>query len=300
MSTNHVIIPSKGRPHCATAQYLSDICYPSGFTILLGDDDESVQDYLDRWGSEHVLVFDKRAAMECTDLMDAFGDSAPSGVSPARNMVAKVARGMGLERVWMFDDDYKMVSVTHSDNSREQLLDGKRLFDELDKIERFGISTEIPVVGFGFNSVNNAAQHNTKRGNHVYNGFNIDVREGHFIPFSGRLFEDGTHTMTTMRMGKTDFCFYHIYITPDEQMYMFNKKKSGKQQGGLHDTYGFFAGDDELSMHNNNQCRNVGYPLMQAPIASKIVVYKNNPRLGKEYDSRHLQVKVLSDSWKRL
>ena len=288
-----IIIPSKGRPGCPTARYLEDIGYPGGYRIIVGSDDDAAQGYLDNFGSDHVEVFDIDEAVASTDMMDAYGASMPHGVSPARNRAAATARAMGLSRVWMFDDDYSSIVLVKSGSPRERVSDGGRLNSLLDEIESFGMMAGIPVVGFGFNSIRNSPDNIKKRGFHVYNGFNLSVSDGDFVPFRGRLFEDGVHTQEILRTGRPDFCFHHLYIEKAGEMYTYND--GAKQDGGLSDAYREMSLDDDERSHLI--CRNVAYMVMVSPTAA--VLTNTRKGLGKVQKASILAPKSIDGRYRR-
>lgn len=289
-------IPSKGRPDCVTARYLLESGYPGEITIVIGDDDDSAGQYVSNFGRESVVVFDKGLAARKSDLADAWGDTMPAGVTPARNFIAELARNSGLERCWMFDDDYRFISRIFRDGTRRRLLDGSEIFDALNEIEEFGKSTKIPVVGFEVYSRANSTSGCVEFGNQVYNGFNMDVTLDKFVPFKGRLFEDGAHTMEMMRLGRTDFSFHHLYIEVAAKPFTFSEKK---QNGGLYDTYVNVSGADEESLARDAaQVRNIGYTLLQAPTACEMVMSGSRP-IRKRYLTSKLQVKRLSEKHAR-
>lgn len=289
---NHIFIPSKGRPECVTARYLADIGYPGGWTILLGDDDDSIEEYVDNFGEEHIIVFDKRAAVDNTDMMDAYADSRPSGVAPARNEVARQARMMGLERCWMLDDDYDGIMKYGKDPLDKHIIsDGHELFDELEVIESFGERTQLPVVGFDTTGWKRRVPFYSK---YVFNGFNMDVREGHFVPFRGRLFEDAVHTMQMANMGKSDMCFRHLECHDIAGSYAWNTADTKEVKGGLNDLYGEYSGGwDKRDVVRLTNCQ---FTVMANPTYYRIIF-----RPDKFYWECNLSVHVMivSDKWAR-
>lgn len=256
-----IFIPSKGRPQCLTARYLSEIGYTSNFVIVVGDDDDTYQQYVDTWGTGSVVLFDKEEAARKTDMMDAFGDTRASGVAPARNAIIDIARDMGLDRCWLMDDDYDSLWVLHSNGNHERVRDGERLRFLLGQMEDFGRQTQIPVVGFREGP---SSRPNDKHGCRVYCAHNVATDKRSFRRFSGRMLDDSVHSSMQLRIGRSDFLFQHMYVKHSDKPYAYNDK-AGEQGGGMSEAY---AEPDAMEVAERQalvRCRYIGYNVMQSP-----------------------------------
>lgn len=87
-----------------TVETLRKHGYTGPIKLLLDDEDETVDLYREKFGSENVLVFSKAEAAKIVDVMDNRGDLR--GVVYARNASFEVARSLGWTHFIMLDDDY--------------------------------------------------------------------------------------------------------------------------------------------------------------------------------------------------
>jgi hypothetical protein len=102
-----VFILTHGRPAgvSATLGALRRARYTGKWWLVLDTDDETVHDYAQRWGAEHILTFDKDEEAKRFDLAD--NRDHPRGVIVyARNAAARLAAEMGLRYYMQLDDDY--------------------------------------------------------------------------------------------------------------------------------------------------------------------------------------------------
>lgn len=291
MRNNVIFIPSKGRPQCLTASYLKDIDYPSEVIIVVGDDDDTYQEYVDTWGNESVILFDKELAARDTDMMDAFGDSRASGVAPARNAIIEIARGMGLDRCWLMDDDYDSLWVLHSNGNHEKIRDGNRLFGLLEQIEDFGRQTNIPVVGFREGP---STRRYDGHGCRVYCAHNISTDAKTFNKFAGRMLDDSIHTARQLRVGRSDFLFQHMYVKQADKPYAYNDK-AGEQGGGMNEAYTESDGMEVAERQALVRCRYIGYNVMQSP--NGVTGTFNGLRVTPRDLDDAMDVKVLHWRW---
>ena len=290
MSTNAVFIPSKGRPECKTAQYLYNIGYPGEWHIVLGDDDGTIDEYRAAWGEDRLIVFDKAAELANTDFMDAWADTRPSGVAPARNFIARYAKEHGLARFWLFDDDYKSFSIK-KDEGEVEIESGKRLFDLFDEIEEFGISTGIPVVGV---LARDWTKDKTSRCSRIYNGHNLATNG--FWPFKARMFDDSVHALMGMRVGCVDFGFCHMHINLVGNQFR-DSSKTGNMKGGMFEVYDECAEYGDGERRHLAQIRDIGYQVMACPSGLRITLKNESARIA--HNDMKLAPKILGERHRR-
>lgn len=103
-----IFVLSHGRPKEAanrTIRTLQMSRYTGRWYIVLDTDDETAPEYVERFGAEHVLTFDKDEVAETFDLAD--NRDGPRGVIVyARNAVDTLAADLGLRYYMQLDDDY--------------------------------------------------------------------------------------------------------------------------------------------------------------------------------------------------
>jgi hypothetical protein len=282
-----IYIVSKGRPECWTAQYLDYVKYPDDWFIVCGSNDDTLPEYIDRWGDERVIVFDHPVAAAMFDPMDAFGDSKPSGVMPARNVVRNISHARGELRHWIFDDDYRQV-VAVTDDCRYPVLDGAELHGLMADISAFGQDGGISVVGFGINTIANSRKMFRTFDTKVFNCMNVANERPLFQPWRGRLFEDWVHSLDDTCRGTGEICFEHLYVECVNNPWGLDGKQT---PGGLKDLYE----SDEKAVTNIREC---GYCLMVAPGA---VTLTTNPNAYREFGKRaamsQLLPKRISSKW---
>ena len=102
-----VLIVSHGRAsNVKTVHTLVNKCnYTGKWYIVLDNEDSSIQEYINNYGQEHIIVFDKLAKAKECDTCDI--PSRPRNVVLfARNACVDIARKLGLRFFLELDDDY--------------------------------------------------------------------------------------------------------------------------------------------------------------------------------------------------
>lgn len=105
-----VLILSHGRANnVVTVNTLKRFGYTGKWYILLDSFDDTKDEYVKRFGEEHVLVFDKQALMDdpSTDAMDNF--KFHKSIMYARQAAFKVAKEMGFKYFAEYEDDYDSI-----------------------------------------------------------------------------------------------------------------------------------------------------------------------------------------------
>ena len=78
--------------------------YTGKWYMVLDNEDDQYQEYVNRFGIEHIVVFDKNAVAEWTDTADNFNEHR--AIIYARNQSFYIAQELGLKYFLMLDDDY--------------------------------------------------------------------------------------------------------------------------------------------------------------------------------------------------
>ena len=113
-----VFILSHGRADSVlTVNTLKRQGYTGKYYIVLDNEDNQHDRYVENFGEEHILVFDKEAAGKTFDIMDNFpGRGVPTF---ARNVLHDFAKELGLQYFLELEDDYKTF--------RQRFLSGGKL-----------------------------------------------------------------------------------------------------------------------------------------------------------------------------
>ena len=104
-SDYYVFIISRGRPNSVAT--VESGFKRSNFTgrwcIVLDDEDETIDEYVQRYGNDRVVVFSKSQTMAGMDMGDNFGIS---GSVVPRRAIWQIAKDMGIDYFIVLDDDY--------------------------------------------------------------------------------------------------------------------------------------------------------------------------------------------------
>lgn len=106
MRTDYVVfILTHGRPdRVLTFNALRSCGYTGKIYLVLDDDDASIPQYIEKFGEDSILTFNKDAAAKTFDAMDNF--NRRNGIVFARNISFEIARKLGVENFIQLDDDY--------------------------------------------------------------------------------------------------------------------------------------------------------------------------------------------------
>lgn len=111
-----VLIMSHNKPNdCVTFDTLMANNYSGDWYIVIDDKDNSINEYIKRFGEEHVKIFNKIEVAKKFDLMDNFDND--KCVIYARNVCFDIAESMGYEYFCELDDDYIDFFVRWKDNT---------------------------------------------------------------------------------------------------------------------------------------------------------------------------------------
>lgn len=278
LATAYII--SKGRPECKTAAGLVEINYPGPWFIVCGTNDETLPEYIKKWGKDRVLVFDWAEQIKHTDVMDNFGfDSMPSGAAPVRNAVFDFSRARGELRHWQFDDDFPIFYLTTKDCKKNvRINDGELLYWWLKRIAQFGHEARLANVGLELK----ASQYPSDAkgmGSRIFGSHNMSNDPALCPEWCGRFNDDTLHAIKVNRLGqlkeiKTRMVSAH---TPPTQ----------QDSGGLTEMYKTLG-----------TVRKTAYLILLAPNAAKLAIrYK---RYHHVVDWDLLVSKVLDPKWQRM
>jgi hypothetical protein len=123
-------ILTHGRPNRQlTLQTLLDTGYTGEWYLVLDDQDSTIQEYIDNYGKDHIIVFDKNHYVSVAD----FGNREPvwGCALYARNAIEDIARDMGLDYYIMSDDDITKFRYRFLDNGSVKSVSVTNSIDEI-------------------------------------------------------------------------------------------------------------------------------------------------------------------------
>ena len=274
-----VYIMSKGRPACATAQMLTDIGYPGEWFIVCGDNDDTLPQYRERWGEKKVLVFDWKAYVEKTDLLDPFGvdNGKPSGAAPARNAIRDLSAGRGEERHWQFDDDFPIFYDIDDRTGRKiRIEDGTLLYGRLWRIAKYGHDAGLLDIGVDGATLFVDAESRRKVARQVFCCHNLRS-DDKFLPWRGRVADDIVQALDTARNPLNG-------IQLSIKWFGYAYEQSAKNEGGNTDLY--------LS---EGYIRKAGYAILVSPSSCKVRIDAKGPHIRMSYP----QPKIIHEFYQR-
>lgn len=276
LATLYII--SKGRPQCTTAKTLKRIGYIGEWFIVCGNNDETLPQYIEKWGKEKVLVFDWYEQIKHTDVMDNFGfENMPSGASPVRNAVFDFSRARGEIRHWQMDDDFTNFYLTSLKENKNIRLDGVLLYKWLCRVARYAHDARLSNIGI--TQSDEAYPSNAKKaGNRVYGVHNMSNDPQITPEWKGRFNDDTIHAINVHRLGMgKEFQFRFL---------SFVTKRTQAEKGGLTDMY-----------QNLGTVRKTAYLMLIAPNAAKLTI--KHKRYHHDVSWEKLIVKTISERWRK-
>ena len=115
------LILSHGRPdNVATWKNLRRSGWTRPIYIVCDDQDRSINKYIENFGNENVIVFDKQAVADRTDTGDQGQDLR--SVLFARNAAWDIAKNLGLDYYFELDDDYHDFRYRHDNDNGLTLI----------------------------------------------------------------------------------------------------------------------------------------------------------------------------------
>ena len=150
MNNFTIYILTHGRPHDQlTVQTLKRLGCTKEWFLVLDNQDETIQEYIDTWGADRIIVFDKNLVMARTDT--GLKEPVPKFAVFARNAIECIASNRFDRTFLMLDDDITNIRarVLEGDSLKSVQLDG--VFDEvIDAACQYVIDADIQCMGLGF------------------------------------------------------------------------------------------------------------------------------------------------------
>lgn len=216
-----VFILTHGRPdNVITYRTLKKQGYTGEVYFIVDNEDKTVDKYINNFGQDKVIMFDKKAESEKIDNGNNFDDRRT--ILYARNICFKIARQLGKKYFIELDDDYTSFSFRY--------LEGGKLIKNLDVVFdillNFYKNANITSLAFSQGGDHIGGFSGTIMKRKCMNSFLCSTeREFRFI---GTMNED-VNTYTTLgSRGKLFFTFTSLQL---------NQKQTQSQTGGITDLY---------------------------------------------------------------
>ena len=224
-----VFILSHGRAgNVKTYQTLINQGYTGKIYIIIDDEDDMRNSYIDKYGEDIVRVFSKKDAAVLVDTADL--EPELKGVIYARNYCHTIAEEMGLIHFLVLDDDYNLFAHRYECNGKLLSCTTKRLDDIFMAMVKFLDQTGAITVALaqGGDYIGGVDNGNFKKKllRKAMNSF--FCRTDTPFKFYGRINED---TTMYVRYGETG---HLIFTTMD---FMLNQGQTQKNKGGLTEMY---------------------------------------------------------------
>ena len=224
-----VFILSHGRAkNVKTYQTLINQGYTGRIYIIVDDEDEERDSYLQMYGEDSVIVFSKEEAAKITDPADL--EPGHKGVVYARNYCHTIASQLGLTHFLVLDDDYKLFMHRYLSGNKLASCETRRLDDVfncmLDFLDVSGAITIAMAQGGDFIGGIDSGSIKKKIPRKAMNSF--FCRTDRPFYFYGRINEDTTMYVRQGEQGRLIFTIIAI---------MLNQERTQKNAGGLTEMY---------------------------------------------------------------
>lgn len=229
-----VFILCYGRPdNCDTLNTLRKANYTGKYYLVLSTDDSTISRYIDNFGEEHILIFDKN--MLDFDCMDTFDNK--KCVVYARNVCFELAKQVGVRYFLELDDDYTKLRFRFERNGKlasRYCIDADELFSVMldllnssDKIYSVALAQTGDYIG-GLGSAMLSGSGKSVR--KCMNSFFCDVTKR--FDFTGTFNEDVNTYTALQSKGPVFLTVQHASV---------NQRDTQQTTGGMVDIYNTFG-----------------------------------------------------------
>ena len=222
-------ILTHGRPdNVSTYDTLRKCGYTGSIYIVIDNEDESADQYRQRFGKENVLMFDKKAVSKTFDLADTSNNLQT--IVCARNASFQIAEKLGLEYFMQLDDDYNSFQYRYPLDDKLKVIETRSLDAVIEAMIKFldvsGVATFAMAQGGDFiGGLEGAAIHKPLL-RKAMNSFLFKTNNP--ITFVGRMNEDVNTYVLEGSRGKLYFTTTSVMLTQDQTQ---------KNKGGMTETY---------------------------------------------------------------
>ena len=145
-----IFILTHGRPHNQlTVKSLQDVGYTGDLYLVVDDQDETFDEYVNAVGADRVIVFNKDHFIRHTDV--GLQVPVPKFAVFARNAIEHIAKSMGYKAFMMLDDDITNLRIRLPSGSSLKSYKINGQFDAIiDRAVDLVLSCDIACMGLGF------------------------------------------------------------------------------------------------------------------------------------------------------
>lgn len=225
-----VFVLSHGRAErSCTVDTLKRSGYTGQYYVILDNEDNQIDLYKQRFGEEHIIIFDKKAIGETFDIMDNF--EGRQVVTFARNAVYDIAAMLGLKYFFEADDDLSCFRQRYINDSGSLCTRYVRDMDSvMSEYLEYMDNTQIDVLAFG-QTGDLIGGKNSKLFTDVYRRKAMQgffVRAGHRMQFVGRFNDDVNSYVDNGKQG-------YLFLTYRD--IIMDTAETQVQVGGISDMY---------------------------------------------------------------
>ena len=278
-----VFILTHGRPdNVITYQTLRRQGYTGKIYLIVDDEDKTIRDYRDIYENE-VIVFSKKAYQDKFDIMDNF--TGNKVIVYARNACYDIARKLGLDYFFEYEDDYTHFQYRYVDKDSLRAPQFKNLDQILDAMIDCLDNTKADTIAFaqggdfigGVGSFKNNTFKRKAMNSFVFK-VNADPKKDTL--FIGRMNDDVNTYLTQGKIGKLFFQVSNISLVQ-----LTTQSNSG--------------GNTEAYKAYGTYVKSF-YSVMAAPSCCKIdLMGRTNKRLHHKINWNYAVPKILDEKFKK-
>lgn len=141
------ILSYKRANNMYTIDSLKNSNYSGKYFIVLGDDDPTISEYIEKYSRENILIFDKEYQASIVDTCDNF--NRRKVILYARNYCFDIAKSLGYKYFLQLDDDYTGFEYRYEEDDKFKILKVEEFDKLVDIMIDFLEETNAYTVAFG-------------------------------------------------------------------------------------------------------------------------------------------------------
>lgn len=141
------ILSYKRANNMYTIDSLKNSNYSGKYFIVLGDDDPTISEYVEKYGRENILIFNKEYQANIVDTCDNF--DRRKVILYARNYCFDIAKSLGYKYFLQLDDDYTGFEYRYEEDDKFKILKVEEFDKLVDIMIDFLEETNAYTVAFG-------------------------------------------------------------------------------------------------------------------------------------------------------
>lgn len=141
------ILSYKRANNMYTIDSLKNSNYSGKYFIVLGNDDPTISEYVEKYGRENILIFDKERQASVVDTCDNF--NRRKVILYARNYCFDIAKSLGYKYFLQLDDDYTGFEYRYEEEDKFKILKVEEFDKLVDIMIDFLEETNAYTVAFG-------------------------------------------------------------------------------------------------------------------------------------------------------